>query len=107
MSHIDVATAADAERLARQAHAGAVGTIIRVGYVMGYQDDGSHEFYAPAGETIAVRVMPTDDQSLTHWNDEFLDPYWDVELVDRPEFIPAGADNFWIDGPSFRLIATA
>lgn len=91
---------------ARADYAKAVGTIIEVPYLMGYLDDGSHEWYGP----VWVRILQTDDASVTHINDDFVDPYWDVELVEpalkpecrRDSHIPADARSFWIDGPSHR-----
>jgi hypothetical protein len=82
----------------------ALGTEIKPNLVMANVDTHTCEF--ATGGTITVRVIKTDADSVVHINDNFVDPYWDVEVVSDPEGRLKDVDAFfWIDGPSheFRL----
>ena len=87
------------ELLALQQYMDAVDTVIEAECVIGYRDHDSVEVYCwpPA----KVRVVATTDieHDIYHWNDNYLDPYWDVELVEpHPQL--EGLRSLWIDGPS-------
>lgn len=76
------------------------GKVIEVTELTGHNDSGSHDidFETP----IKVRVLDTPLDDLKHWNDEYLDPYWNVEpLEDRPEL--RGLRSFWTFGVSYVI----
>lgn len=59
------------------------GRILLADQLHGYTDaDDSNEWIFE--NPIRVRVEPTDIQSITHANDEWADPYWDVQIVGHP-----------------------
>lgn len=76
------------------------GKILLATVLLGYENDDSKSWHVDP--PILVRVLETDKSSIFHWNDDWLDPYWDVELLeDRPEF--KNASSFYVDGPSRNL----
>src|SRR5437879_1356733 len=98
----------DVNREAVEAHALAfhlahVGRLLEVGYLCGYTEDDDSEDVACSA---IVRVSPVDGnthQDICHWNDEWLDPYWDVELISGDERAKS-LRSIWIDGPSVNAI---
>ena len=79
------------------------GKLLEVGYICGYTSDGDGSNDCACVPPIIVRVTVNQNrhphQGLLHWNDEWLDPYWDVELVSGN--LPKEAcQSIWIDGPS-------
>lgn len=95
----------------------AVGTVRETRCLMGMNGMDSVEVYAdgrviggmgtvrppwPNMPPFKVRVVETPDSEIRHWNDNHLDPYWNVVLVDPHPAIPAGInlETLWIDGPS-------
>jgi len=46
------------------------------------------------------RVVRTSQQDICHWNDEWLDPYWNVEPIDQ---VSPEASSWWVHGPSRNL----
>jgi hypothetical protein len=80
------------------------GKVIYVKAIYGYVGDDSHDVYIEDGDPwILVRITSTDESDVCHWNDEWLDPYWNVELLieDHPA-IPEGFRSTWIHGKSYR-----
>lgn len=97
-------TVEELEAEARRLHSRYVGCVVLVPCVIGYLDTGHDtvERYPGTGEPLfRVRILPTDNQSICHWNDEYLDPYWDVEPLDERL---AGLRSTWIDGPSVNAL---
>jgi hypothetical protein len=78
----------------------AFGTIMTVRSLTGYQDDGSYDFDGPE---YRVRVVDTPENDLYHWCDEYLDPYWNVELVEPMPDELKGYRNFWTYGQSYKV----
>jgi hypothetical protein len=110
-------TQEEAENLARADYAKALGTIIEVGELYGYVGDDSAEwFFSPP---IRVLVTKTDDDTVTRVCDEFVDPIYEVELIEhllKPEHrrdgssttgtrgaLPANARSFWAYGKSYEF----
>ena len=76
-----------------------VGEIITVTSVTGYDDhDNSQDFY---GE-FKVKVTSTPESDIRHWCDEFLDPYWNVDIVEPVPDVLKGCRSFWTYGPSYE-----
>ena len=88
------------EHLAMLEHASMVGRILRVQWVTGYVGERAADFTGV--KPMRVRVLPMRRENLLHWNWDFLDPYWDVELVGKHPGVPSEARNFWIHGPSYH-----
>jgi hypothetical protein len=53
------------------------------------------------GEPVLVRIDDTDVDSILHWNGEWLDPYWDVEVLTPVPEVP-GLRSCWIHGHSYN-----
>jgi hypothetical protein len=88
---------AEAERRAIDDYKAVLGTIIEVADITGYNErDDSIDVYGP----FKVRVDTTDEPSVLHWNDEHLDPYWDVTPVGEYAEL-AGMRSFWVHGHSY------
>ena len=88
------------EEQARKDHAEHVGKVLTVKNIQGYIGDESGDFCC--NPPAKVRVLPcAHPEDLEHWVDEWLDPYWDVELVEpHPQL--EGARSFWIYGISYN-----
>jgi len=112
-------TQEEAESLARADYARVLGTIIEVGELYGYVGDDSCEwFFDPP---IRVLVTKTADDTVTRMCDEFIDPIYDVELIEhllKPEhrrdldlsgfadefdILPTDARSFWVYGKSYEF----
>lgn len=72
------------EQVALDEYRAHLGKCLEVDYICGYNDtddSGDYECIPP----LIVRVVKTDTSSILHWNcshnDDWLDPYWDVEVV--------------------------
>lgn len=97
-----VGTRKGAEDEALADYEAALGTEIQVAEITGYRDDRSVD--VRLDRPIRVRVTQSSFQhDVLHWNDDFLDPIWNVELVDRPRELE-GLSNFWVFGPSYRVV---
>jgi hypothetical protein len=93
----------EAERLAEADFLRVAGKVIitREGSgVTGHNEHGDSVEVFGEFRVIVDRTSPHDD--LHHWNDEFLDPYWNVTPAeDYPEL--RGLRSFWTFGPSYRI----
>ena len=98
----DVRTWDEAKQAARTEFQRYCGRLVKVDCVMGHIHDAQVELYAGINEPFLVWVQPTDDANLTRTNEDYVDPYWDVEVVD-PRGQNPGLDCF-IDGPSYRVL---
>jgi hypothetical protein len=91
-------TKAEIETLAIQDYEKVLNTVITVKLLTGYKDDNQHDF---DGKEYQVRVVKTEESDILHWNDKWLDPYWNVEIVgEYPELV--GFRSFWTYGTSYR-----
>ena len=94
------------ERLALADFAKAQGNLFNVDWVYGYVGDDSHD--VRCDPPAVVRIDPTGQDSILHWCDEWLDPYWDVTILDSvgqplENGTLAGLRSTWIHGPSYNL----
>ena len=49
-----------------------------------------------------VRITRTEEASLKHWDDDWCDPYWEVEVVEpHPQL--EGIRSTWISGNCYHL----
>jgi Inorganic Pyrophosphatase len=82
-SDIEIATREEAEQRAEQDYNSAVNKIWKVEYVSGFAESGdSIDVFGP----FIVQVLPeTDRWHVLNWNDDYLDPYWEVEVLSGPE----------------------
>jgi len=95
----DIETWAEASFLARLDYALHLGTEFEVGYVSGFFNDvDTGDFEGP----WRVHLDHTADGDLMHRNDEYLDPYWDVTVLE-----PLDARSTWCHGPSYRVLEFA
>jgi hypothetical protein len=87
------------EAQADQDFADHVGKVILARVVTGYNDkDDSVEVFC--NPPARMRVCKTRREDIHHWNDEFLDPYWDVEEVGaHPALV--GIRSMWVFGRSY------
>lgn len=92
----------EAEEKAKADFQRAVGTIVTVNMISGYNERDDSE--DRDGCNIRVRVCPTVETDITHWVDEYLDPYWNVEPLDNPPELD-GLRSFWTFGPSYQVTA--
>jgi hypothetical protein len=74
-----------------------VGRRFAVTELSGYIGNYSHNLILE--NTAIVRVVKTDKAAICHWNDEWLDPYWDVEMI-HGHIRGLPPTSCWIDGPS-------
>ena len=75
------------------------GKLLRCEYLCGYNGYDSDDVACD----VIVRVANTALCDLVHWNSEWLDPYWNVDLVYTISGTPP-AGSYWIDGPSFNRL---
>ena len=87
-----------AEKLVHEEYGRLAGKVLRVRCVHGYikETDDSDDFYGD----FLVHVDSTDNDSLEHWNDGCLDPYYDVSVLSGPR---TDIRSTWIDGTSYSL----
>ena len=78
--------------------------VILTGYLSGYYDDTDEEWCQQFVPPLAVRVLHTQEADRLNWHEEFLDPYWDVDVVDlsHPQLPPVPVRGCWIDGTSYN-----
>jgi len=66
------------------------------------------ELSAPAGRHFVVRITETPPADIVHWaDDEFLDPYWNIEVLSGHDLVPPGVDPSWIYGRTWHIPRTA
>lgn len=94
----------DAEARALADFALVNGRIIAVTTVSGYVGDtvDQDDRTAPDGEPFRVRVVATSTDELAHRNDDYLDPYWNVEPADGETRL-AGLRSTYTFGRSYRI----
>lgn len=84
------------ERIGEVLHDTLVGKVIEVGYISYYRDDeNSHDHEGP----FLVIVQPEDPKSYHHWNDDWYDPDWTVEVLPNQD-VPADARSFVVSAVS-------
>jgi hypothetical protein len=96
---IRVRTEEEAVSRAAAEHWAYAGQLLRVQEVMAYFTDCCD--YTESGADAVVRVRPAVSQNM-HWNDEYLDPYWDVDIVKHPQ--RDQIEHAWIYGRSYEVV---
>ena len=92
----DVETWDEARFLARLDYELNQGAELTMSCVSAYVDEDSQDFGGP----LQVRIEKTQDSDLMNSTDEYLDPYWDLEVVS-----PFTGSSPWGHGPSYRVLA--
>jgi hypothetical protein len=89
---------------ARADYEAVKGKLIRVEYLMGYLTNGQDSQEQDFEKSIVVRVEETTPGDIDHWVDEWLDPYWNVTIVqtDHPELPKGGLVGCWVFGHSYN-----
>lgn len=99
----DVETESEARFLAQLHYELALGNEITVTFMTAYEGDDQHEL---VGDTL-VRVTETHPSWREDVRDEYLDTWWNVELV-RAADVAAHAERGLgaptADGPSYRIL---
>ena len=97
-------TRSELERKALHDYEDYVGEVLIVNLINGFTghpdsgDSTEWELKTP----VRVRVTNTDQRDITRWNNEFIDPIWNVELVEPSEELKNGR-NFWVHGISYSI----
>lgn len=92
----------EAEAAALRSYEAHLGKVIRVGWLMHYVDSEPQELHVPGG--FLVRVCSTRREDILRWmDDEYLDPYWDVEAVDDLPGPPDDGGSPWIYAKTFKV----
>lgn len=96
---------------ARADYQRVLGTIIEVNRINGMWNDDSCAW--DCDPPVRVLVIDTPDGDVTYDVMGYIDPYWNVELLERGlkedqrrdllAHIPADARSFWVDGPSYKI----
>lgn len=90
------------EQLAASDFKAHAGKILLVRTVVGYNErDDSVDILCDPPARMRVRATCCDDD-LRHWCGDWLDPYWDVDLIEPH---PALTDirSTWVFGPSYSI----
>lgn len=99
-----------AESLAYADYAASLGKVFLVDELTGYSDDDEFNprhygyFDLKLDTPARVRLVHTDEDSLKHWVDEWLDPYWNFELIEPHPQLPAKIRTMWGYGPSYNAL---
>lgn len=94
-------TLEEARAKARADFAAVVGTIIRPEWICGIVDFNSCEINNDG--RIAARVLDTPDADVTRTCDDFVDPYWNLEIVEDPNGETLEIDHPWTWGTSYEF----
>lgn len=93
-------TREELEKWAIEDYEKILGATIFVSGVTGYVDDNTVDF--DLAKPAKMKVVETSRDSILHWNSEWLDPYWELELVEpHPEL--QGIRSLWMFGDSYSL----
>lgn len=90
---------ASLEERAKADHAAHLGKILLCREVTGYNDQ-DHPVDVTCDPPARMRVCAAMCGDLEHWNDDWLDPYWDVTPVE-PHPALNGIRSLWVFGKSY------
>jgi hypothetical protein len=102
MSDAEREARSDAEATAEEDHKRVVGKVVGFKTLMAYNERGdSVDIVMSKGEPFLMVVEAGIKGDLQIWNDDWLDPYWDLRpATPRPEL--DGLRSFWGHGPSYN-----
>ena len=69
--------------------------------ISGYRGDDQIDVQVDG--KVIVKVVETSADDIAHWNDDFLDPYWNIEIIDDPQGLCEGLRSAWIFGRSYQV----
>lgn len=99
---LDVETKVEANFLAQLDYELALGSVVEMEWACVSTEHGDHqEDVGP----IQCRLLPS--KSLSHYIDEYLDPYWEIEIVDEKTKAYMDAKGLgapWTIGPPYRVL---
>lgn len=81
--------------------AAAAGKLVEIRWIEGQSPHGGWVFL-PLDPPVVARVLPTPITDLAKWNEDWIDPHWNVEPVQKREEIEE-LKKFWVFGPSYNL----
>ncbi|MDU8351155.1 hypothetical protein RYA05_04500 [Pseudomonas syringae pv. actinidiae] len=88
------------EQYAYSDHKQMIGKVIMTSYIGGFVDNDS--VVLSLSHPATVIVLPKPGNQLIHWNDDWLDPSWDVALaVPHPEL--EGVRSLVIDAKGYHI----
>ena len=76
----------------------ALGKTFAVSEVDGYEDSDSTTVQGD----IVVKVLKTSEDDVCHGDDEYIDPYWNVEVLSGPPRALA-LRSTWVYGPTYKV----
>ena len=95
-------TEEELEKWAFEDYAEVLGKPILVSELTGYVGDNNVDFNLDP--PAKVRVVSTSADSIRHWNDDWLDPYWELELLEpHPQLARFSARSLYMFGDSYSL----
>jgi len=77
-----------------------VGRVIRPVEIVGYRGEWGESERIDAALRVSVRVVATGPNDITFDTGGFIDPFWNVEVVEDRDGLLTGLRSFWIDGRS-------
>ena len=95
----------ECEDIVVKEHDALVGKLIAAKTLTGYLGVSDEQVELFFKEPIIVRVCPMKaEDGVIHYTDDWIDPYWDVEIVDEKhsELPAAGLRSCWVFGHSIN-----
>jgi hypothetical protein len=96
-----------ARSIAFEDYAAVVGRVLEVDNILINIDGETCEFYSERHKPFVVRAIETATASILHINDNFIDPFWNVEVIDGRGIVPdayVSAGYPWVDGRSIEIV---
>jgi hypothetical protein len=89
-------------KMARDDYRRALTKIVKLKFYACNEGDDMREFFAEPGKPFLAIVRSTPDDDLRIVNDNFVDPFWNVEIIEsRGNFVGRFC---WTDGPSIQFM---
>jgi len=87
------------ESLALAEHASHVGKVVLARSISGYFLSDSFDIVLDPPVRVRVEAVPEGD--IRRWRDDWLDPVWDVAVLDDHPLL-ADKRSFWVHGTSYH-----